>query len=111
MEAFLSNELSSVSLARSRNVSSQWPDRQGADMPRPTVNAFVSPQGCDGEPKCESAQEIASAFFDTYSPSGWAATMCSRYCGRSSVIVNQPRLGTDEDVSGRPDGRIVDKRP
>lgn len=38
---------SSVSLARSRNVSSQWPDRQVADMPRPAINAFSLPAfGC-----------------------------------------------------------------
>ena len=30
----------SVSLARSQNVSSHWPDRQVADMPRPAINAF-----------------------------------------------------------------------
>jgi hypothetical protein len=27
-------------LARSWNVSSQWPNRQLADMPRPAINAF-----------------------------------------------------------------------
>jgi hypothetical protein len=72
------NELSSVSLARSWNASSQWPDRQVADKPRPAINAFF-PQLSDAGLIPLLAQEIA------VQPS---ADICSR---------NQPAEADESD--------------
>jgi hypothetical protein len=58
MGAIPITELSSVSLARSWNVTSQWPARQVADTPRPAINAFF-PQPSDAGLIPLLAQEIA----------------------------------------------------